>query len=58
MTHDLRGIDFPARKDQMVQHARQNQAADDTNQAIQMLPDREYQSMADVMQGFGQMRRK
>lgn len=54
VTHNLRGIDFPAKKADLVQHAKQNGAEPDVLDAIQAMPDRSYETMADVMQAYGE----
>jgi len=46
----LRGINFPARKQDIVQQARTNNASSDVMGAIDKLPDREYQNENDVAQ--------
>lgn len=50
----LRGIDFPCSKQDLLERARSENAGDEVLQQIERLPDQEYQSMADVMKGFGQ----
>jgi hypothetical protein len=49
----LGGIDFPARRDDLVSHAKSNGAPEEVVDAIKDFPEREYQSMADVEKGFG-----
>jgi hypothetical protein len=56
LTTDLKGMDFPAGKDKLVAQARKNNAPNDTIEAIECLPDREYGSMADVMHGYGEVK--
>jgi len=46
----LRGINFPARKQDIVQQARTNNASSDVMGMIDKLPDREYQNENDVAQ--------
>jgi len=53
VTHSLKGMDFPARKDKLVSYARDHGADQDVIDVLNKLPDREYNSMADVMQGYG-----
>jgi hypothetical protein len=38
----LRGIDYPATKEQLIEHARKNKADDDVIEALRELPEREY----------------
>jgi len=47
----LRGIDFPARKHNLVEHARETEGpnTDEVVNTLKKLPDREYVSPADVM---------
>ncbi|MGE5547117.1 MAG: DUF2795 domain-containing protein [Solirubrobacterales bacterium] len=53
--HHLKGVDFPARKDALVQRAQQNEADSDILDIIRQLPDTEYHSMADVLKGVGKV---
>jgi hypothetical protein len=53
VTHNLRGIDFPCSKSQLLDQARKNGANQDVIKVINGLEDRQYQSMADVMQSYG-----
>lgn len=49
----LGGIDYPAGRGRLVEHARQNGAEEKVLDALESLPEREYQNMADVMKGYG-----
>jgi hypothetical protein len=49
----LSGIDFPASKKNLIEHANSNKAGDDVIERLQQMPDRKYESMADVMKGVG-----
>lgn len=52
----LKGIDFPKRKDEIVNHARQQQPGErDVVAVLERLPDREYHTMADVEKAVGQV---
>jgi hypothetical protein len=53
VAHFLKGIDFPAKRDDLVRHAQQNQAESAVLDEIRAMPDQEYGNMADVMKGFG-----
>jgi len=53
LAHQLRGIDFPAGRDELIKVARRHKADDGVIRQIERLPDQEYKSMADVMAGFG-----
>ncbi len=54
ITHHLKGIDFPARRQDLERHAKKNGAGDDVLELIRAMPDQEYKNMADVMKGYGQ----
>jgi len=53
VTRFLKGIDFPAQKKDLVQHAKKNQAEKDVLDLIQNMEEKEYGSMADVMKAYG-----
>ena len=44
----LGGISYPATKDQLVEHARSQQADQDVLDALQSIPDREYDGPNEV----------
>ncbi len=52
----LKGIDFPARKSELVKHARETEGpdTDEVVNALEKLPDRQYNSPADVMHEIGE----
>ncbi|MCY1059022.1 MULTISPECIES: DUF2795 domain-containing protein [Nannocystis] len=54
VTRHLRGIDFPARKKDLIQQAREDDADDAIIRQLERMPDQEYQDMADVMAAYGQ----
>lgn len=54
VTHHLKGIDFPAKRADLEQHAKSNGAEDDVLDVIRNMPDQEYGNMADVMKGLGE----
>jgi hypothetical protein len=54
VTHALKGIDFPASKQDIIKHAQGNNADKVVLDELQNLPDEQYNNMADVMKGFGQ----
>ncbi|WP_181297306.1 DUF2795 domain-containing protein [Pseudomonas sp. Q2-TVG4-2] len=56
VTTYLKGIDYPAKKDQLVQHAQQNGADSEVIEVLNNMPDQEYGNMADVMKGYGESR--
>lgn len=51
--HHLKGVDFPAHKDDLVHKAEENEAGQDILDILRQLPDTDYQSMADVLKGVG-----
>lgn len=51
----LKGVDYPASKEQLIQHA-QKQGADDTAiSVLNQLPDEEYESPTDVSEAVGEI---
>ena len=54
VTKHLKGIDFPAEKDDLLKQAKQLKAEQVVIDEIQKMPEREYNSMADVMKAFGE----
>lgn len=54
VTHHLKGIDFPAKKSDLVQHAKKNGAESEVLDAIEAMPEQDYENMADVMKAYGQ----
>ncbi|MCR9110304.1 MAG: DUF2795 domain-containing protein [Rhodobacteraceae bacterium] len=51
----LSGIAYPATRDALVEHARDN-GADEIADILEALPDREYRDAADVARAFGGLR--
>ena len=49
----LKGVDFPAAKQDLVKHAQQNHAERQVIDLIQKMDERQYDSMADVMKAYG-----
>jgi hypothetical protein len=49
----LRGVDYPASRDALVDKARANGASDDVVEALSRLPARDYDGPDTVMQGLG-----
>jgi len=56
VTTYLKGIDYPAKKDQLIKHAQQNGAESEVVNVLNSMPDQEYGNMADVMKGYGEAR--
>ncbi len=52
----LKGIEFPARKSALIEHARESRGpdTDEVVNALEKLPDRKYNSPADVMHEVGE----
>jgi hypothetical protein len=53
----LKGIDFPAQKQDLVQHANKNGAPSEVLDVIKQMPDDEFENMADVMKAYGEVER-
>ncbi|NJK78511.1 MAG: DUF2795 domain-containing protein [Chloroflexaceae bacterium] len=51
----LKGMDYPASKQELIDQARQNGADDNVLNTLQQLPDEEYQTPADVSQAVGKI---
>jgi hypothetical protein len=49
----LKGIDFPAKKQDLEKQARENGAQKEVLEVLEDLPDETYNSAADVMKAFG-----
>jgi len=47
--HAMRGVDFPARRDALLEKAKQNGASDDAVRRLERLPDTDYSNVAEVM---------
>ena len=53
----LKGMNYPASKQDLVQKAKQNNASQDVIQTIQNLPQDQFKSPTDVQKAWGQERR-
>lgn len=51
----LKGVDYPASKDKLVQQAQQNGADDNAISVLEQLPDNEYSSPTAVSQAVSSM---
>lgn len=51
----LKGMDYPSKKDGLIQKAHENQAPRDVLDLLGNLPDREFKSVADVSRAAGEM---
>ncbi|QOV22692.1 DUF2795 domain-containing protein [Anabaenopsis elenkinii] len=56
ISKSLSGIDFPANKQDLVNHARQKNASQEILDILQKMPERQYGNMADVEHAFGEVR--
>ena len=53
VTHHLKGIDFPARKEDLLKRARQRGAGQDVLEVLESFPeDREFETLADVAAAY------
>jgi len=55
VTHSLRGMGFPAKKDELLKQAQANDAPDEVLDTIKQMGDGPYDTMADVMKELGQV---
>jgi hypothetical protein len=55
IAHHLKGVDFPADKRQLVECARKNGAEPEVVEVIEQMPDAQYEDMAGVMKGYGEV---
>jgi hypothetical protein len=56
VTTYLKGIDYPANKEQLVHHAQKNGAESAVMDVLNNMPEQEYGNMADVMKGYGEVK--
>ncbi len=49
----LHGVDFPAEKNQLLQHAKKNQAPESVLKSIDGLPSKTYNSPIDISKAMG-----
>lgn len=52
----LKGIDFPCRKRDLIAHVKKNNPDKAVMDVLSGMPDRDYSTMADVMEGFKESR--
>lgn len=52
----LAGMDYPAGKQELISHARKNNAPDAVIQVLEMFGDQTFQSAAEVSQEFGRVK--
>lgn len=53
--HHLKGVDFPASRQNLIEQAQKNNAESDILDILKQMPDSQYQSMADVLKGVGRV---
>ncbi len=53
----LKGIVFPARRQDLIQQAQKNGALPEVLQIISHMPENRYENMADVMKAYGEVER-
>ncbi|MGZ7134519.1 MAG: DUF2795 domain-containing protein, partial [Methanobacterium sp.] len=57
MQKALKGMDYPASKQELMQQAKQNKASRDVINAIENLPEDKFNSPVDVQKAWGQEKR-
>lgn len=50
----LKGMDYPASKQDLINHAKQQGADENALSALEQLPDEQYETPADVSKAIGQ----
>ena len=51
----LKGVDYPASKQDLLRHAREQGADEPTLRTLEQLPEQQYQTPADVSQAAGKL---
>lgn len=51
----LKGVDYPARKEDLIANAKQQGADENALSALQQLPDNQYESPTDVSKAIGEI---
>ncbi|MBU3059186.1 MULTISPECIES: DUF2795 domain-containing protein [Pseudomonas] len=51
----LKGVGFPATKQRLLEQAERNGAQDEVLNVLRKMPEAQYDDMAGVMKGFGQV---
>lgn len=54
----LKGIHFPAKKQELVKHAQQHGADQEVLETIKELPEEEFRNAVDVTKAIGELERK
>lgn len=55
ITHYLQGTDFPAGRADLEKRAKDNGATEEVLEVIREMPEQQYDSMADVTKGIGEV---
>jgi hypothetical protein len=50
----LKGVDYPANKEELIEHAKQNGADENAIAVLEELPDQEYETPTDVSAAVGE----
>ena len=53
----LKGIDYPAKKDDLIKHAKQQGASQDVLETLKELPEENFKSPIDVSKAIGEIDR-
>lgn len=51
----LKGMDYPASREDIIRHAEENGADEDALNTLEQLPDEEFETPADVSKAIGQI---
>lgn len=51
----LKGVDYPASKEELIEHAKQNGADENAIAVLEQLPDEEYEGPTDCLLAVGDM---
>jgi Protein of unknown function (DUF2795) len=51
--HDLKGIDYPANKQKLVEHAKQQGASETVLSVLKKLPEHDYETPVEVSKAIG-----
>ncbi|HEY9878588.1 MAG TPA: DUF2795 domain-containing protein [Leptolyngbyaceae cyanobacterium] len=52
----IKGIDFPASKEDLIEHAKQNKAEQEVMEVLENLPEDDFETVADVEKAYGEER--
>ncbi|MEB3337167.1 MAG: DUF2795 domain-containing protein [Leptolyngbyaceae bacterium] len=53
--HDLKGIDYPANKQKLVEHAQQHGASENVLSVLKQLPEQDYGTPVEVSKAIGDL---